>query len=184
MLNDIRIQAVDVDSSKPELIPFKNGLFDAGQNRLLQFSPDAIVTNMIPWEYSPAAASDLVDSVLDRLSCGDSEVRKLLEEVAGACLYKSNTLGGGKAVILIGDKRNGKSTFIEMLETMLGEANVSNLDFKELDEKFSTAMRFGKLANRGDDISDSYKEDVAIWSFQRTAFLESMILRVQRCAGC
>lgn len=163
VLNYIRIQAVDVDSSKPELIPFKNGLFDAGQNRLLQFSPDAIVTNMIPWDYSPAAASDLVDSVLDRLSCGDSEVRKLLEEVAGACLYKSNTLGGGKAFILIGDKRNGKSTFIEMLETMLGEANVSNLDFKELDEKFSTAMLFGKLANLGDDISDSYKEDVAIF---------------------
>lgn len=163
VLNYIRIQATDVESSKPELIPFKNGLFDITQGQLLQFSPDAIVTNMIPWDYSPAAKSTLVDSVLDRLSCSDSEIRKLLEEVAGMCLYKSNTLGGGKAVILVGDKSNGKSTFIGMLETMLGEANVSNLDFKELDGKFSTAMLFGKLANLGDDISDSYKEDVAIF---------------------
>lgn len=46
---------------------------------------------------------------------------------------------------------------------MLGADNVSNLDFKELDGKFSTAMLFGKLANLGDDISDSYKEDVAIF---------------------
>ena len=96
-------------------------------------------------------------------SCGDAEIRALLEEVGGMCLYRDNTIGGGKAVILTGDKSNGKSTFISMLQAMLGADNVSNLDFKELDGKFSTAMLFGKLANLGDDISDSYKEDVAIF---------------------
>lgn len=118
---------------------------------------------MIPWEYSPEITSELVDTVLDRLSCGDSDIRALLEEVGGMCLYRDNTIGGGKAVILTGDKSNGKSTFISMLQAMLGADNVSNLDFKELDGKFSTAMLFGKLANLGDDISDSYKEDVAIF---------------------
>ena len=103
----------------------------------------------------------MVDDVLDRLSCGDPEIRALLEEVGGMCLYRDNTIGGGKAVILVGEKSNGKSTFIFMLQSMLGDSNVSNLDFKDLDSKFSTVMLFGKLANLGDDISDSYKEDVA-----------------------
>mgnify|MGYP001033328607 CR=1 FL=1 len=161
VLNYIRIQAAEAKSSKPELIPFKNGLFDVEHAELLPFSPDLVVTNMIPWEYHPEAVSELVDTVLDRLSCGDAEIRALLEEVGGVCLYRDNTIGGGKAVILTGDKSNGKSTFISMLQAMLGADNVSNLDFKELDGKFSTAMLFGKLANLGDDISDSYKEDVA-----------------------
>ena len=163
VLNYIRIQAAEIQNSKPELIPFKNGLFDVEHAELLPFSPDLVVTNLIPWEYSPEAASELVDTVLDRLSCGDAEIRALLEEVGGMCLYRDNTIGGGKAVILTGDKSNGKSTFISMLQAMLGADNVSNLDFKELDGKFSTAMLFGKLANLGDDISDSYKEDVAIF---------------------
>ncbi len=163
VLNYIRIQAEETKNSNPELIPFKNGVFDIEHAELLPFNPDLVVTNMIPWEYSPTTTSELVDTVLDRLSCGDSEIRTLLEEVGGMCLYRDNTLGGGKAVILTGDKSNGKSTFISMLQAMLGDDNVSNLDFKELDGKFSTAMLFGKLANLGDDISDSYKEDVAIF---------------------
>jgi len=163
VLNYIRIQAAETQNSKPELIPFKNGLFDVEHTELLPFTPDLVVTNMIPWEYSSEITSELVDTVLDRLSCGDSDIRALLEEVGGMCLYRDNTIGGGKAVILTGDKSNGKSTFISMLQAMLGADNVSNLDFKELDGKFSTAMLFGKLANLGDDISDSYKEDVAIF---------------------
>ena len=99
-----------------------------------------------------------MDNVLNRLSCNDAEIRALLEEVAGACLYRDNKLGGGKAVILVGDKSNGKSTYIEMLHAMLGDKNISTLDFKELDDRFSTAMLFGKLANLGDDISDSFKD--------------------------
>ena len=161
VLDYIRIKANDSQAASPLLIAFKNGLFNVERNELLDFSPEQVVTNLIPWEYNPGAACPLVDDVLDRLSCGDPEIRALLEEVGGMCLYRDNTIGGGKAVILVGEKSNGKSTFIFMLQSMLGDSNVSNLDFKDLDSKFSTVMLFGKLANLGDDISDSYKEDVA-----------------------
>ncbi len=161
VLDYIRIKANDSQAASPLLIAFKNGLFNVERNELLDFSPEQVVTNLIPWEYNPGAVCPLVDDVLDRLSCGDPEIRALLEEVGGMCLYRDNTIGGGKAVILVGEKSNGKSTFIFMLQSMLGDSNVSNLDFKDLDSKFSTVMLFGKLANLGDDISDSYKEDVA-----------------------
>ena len=154
------------DNTKPEdahLIAFKNGLYNIIDGSFAGFTPEHIITNKIPWDYTPDATCPLVDNVLNRLSCNDAEIRALLEEVAGACLYRDNKLGGGKAVILVGDKSNGKSTYIEMLHAMLGDKNISTLDFKELDDRFSTAMLFGKLANLGDDISDSFKEDVAIF---------------------
>lgn len=75
---------------------------------LEQFSPQHVITNKIPWNYNPDAKSDLVDSMLDRLSCNDKDIRYSLEEVAGACLYRSAAIGGGMAAILVGDKHNGK----------------------------------------------------------------------------
>ena len=62
----------------------------------------------------------------------------------------------GKAFILIGDKSNGKSTFLHVVKAMLGDANIASLDLKELGDRFKTAELFGKLANLGDDIGDEF----------------------------
>lgn len=144
------------------LIAFKNGVYNLNTDSLEQFSPQYIITNKIPWNYNPDAESDLVDSVLDKLSCGDADIRYSLEEVAGACLYRSAAIGGGMAAILVGDKSNGKTTYIHMVESMLGKDNYSALDLKELGDRFSTIMMFGKLANIGDDISNGYIADTSV----------------------
>ena len=145
------------------LIAFKNGIYNLNTDSLEQFSPQHIITNKIPWNYNPNAKSELVDNVLDKLSCGDSEIRYSLEEVAGACLYRSAALGGGMAAILVGDRHNGKSTYIGMVKSMLGVANYSALDIKELGDRFSTIMLYGKTANIGDDISSQYIQDASIF---------------------
>jgi putative DNA primase/helicase len=74
-------------------------------------------------------------------------------------MFRRNELG--KAFILTGSGSNGKSTFLNMLKTMLGRRNVSALDLKKLNDRFSTVMIFGKLANIGDDISDEFITDAA-----------------------
>jgi putative DNA primase/helicase len=145
------------------LIAFKNGVYNLQTDSLEQFSPQHLITNKIPWNYNPDAKSDLVDSVLDKLSCGDQEIRYSLEEVAGACLYRSAALGGGMAAILVGDKSNGKSTYLHMVEDMLGKNNYSAADLGALGDRFTTITLYGKLANIGDDISDGYIADASIF---------------------
>ena len=144
------------------LFAFKNGIYDISTDSMQPFNPQYIITNKIPWSYNPDAKSDLVDSVLDRLSCGDADIKELLKEVAGACLYRSAAIGGGKAAILVGDKSNGKSTFLHMVQTMLGKDNYSAIDLGDLKDRFSTIMLYGKLANIGDDISNEYISDTSI----------------------
>lgn len=144
------------------LIAFKNGIYNLSTNQLEKFNPQYIITNKIPWNYNPNAKSELVDSVLNKLACGEKEIRYVLEEVAGSCLYRSAAIGGGKAAILVGDKYNGKSTLIHMIQTMLGKDNYSALDPKQISDRFSTIMLYGKLANIGDDISADYIGDVSI----------------------
>lgn len=77
------------------------------------------------------------------------------------CMYRRNELG--KAFILIGDKSNGKSTFLHVVKNLLGDQNIASLDLKELGDRFKTAELFGKLANIGDDIGDEFIANASVF---------------------
>lgn len=151
----------EAKTTNPNVIAFTNGLYNIKDGSFRDFTPDVVITNKIPWPYNPAAYSELLDHTLDRLSCNDPEVRALLEEMVGYCLYRRNELG--KAFILIGDKSNGKSTFLHVVKNMLGDSNIASLDLKELGDRFKTAELFGKLANIGDDIGDEFIANASVF---------------------
>lgn len=151
----------EAKTTNPNVIAFTNGLYNIKDGLFRDFTPDVVITNKIPWPYNPAAYSELLDHTLDRLACNDPEVRALLEEMVGYCLYRRNELG--KAFILIGDKSNGKSTFLHVVKNMLGDSNIASLDLKELGDRFKTAELFGKLANIGDDIGDEFIANASVF---------------------
>ena len=143
------------------LIAFENGLYNIVDDSFVEFTPEHIITNKIRWKYNPEAYSELADKTLNKIACNDPQIRALLEEAIGYCFYRRNELG--KAFILTGDKSNGKSTFLSMVQYLLGVENISSLDLKELGDRFKTAEMFGKLANIGDDIGDEFIANPAIF---------------------
>ena len=163
VLSQLDLICEDMNSSSFELIAFRTGVLNVSTGELLPFNPMYIITNKIPWDYNPNAYDELVDLTLNKICCNDAEIRSLLEEMIGACFYRSNTLAGGKAFILTGEGANGKSTFLNMLKAALGKDNYSSLDMKELNDRFSTVRMFKKLANIGDDISDEFNSDVSVF---------------------
>ena len=146
-------------AASANLIAFRNGLFNIHDDSFVPFTPEQVITNKINWDYNPNAYYEDTDQVLNNIACNEPEIRMLLEEMVGYCLYRRNELG--KAFILTGTGSNGKSTFLNMLKTMLGKRNTSVLDLKKLGDRFSTVMMFGKMANIGDDISDEFVTDAA-----------------------
>jgi len=146
-------------STSANMIAFRNGIYNITTDEFFQFSPEYVITNKIDWDYNPHAYYESTDEVLNNIACKDKEIRMLLEELIGYCMYRRNELG--KAFILTGSGSNGKSTYLNLLKTMLGKRNVSVLDLKKLNDRFSTVMLFGKLANIGDDISDEFITDAA-----------------------
>ncbi|MBR5296821.1 MAG: hypothetical protein IKU29_03015 [Parabacteroides sp.] len=143
------------------LIAFNNGVLNITNDSFTDFSPEYIITNKIPHNYNPDAESELLDRVMNKLSCEDENVYELLYQAIGYCFYRRNELR--KSFFLLGEKRNGKSTFLDMVSTMLGEDNTSNLDLCEIGDRFRTAELTGKLANIGDDINDEWVSNTAIF---------------------
>lgn len=154
-----------VEPADARYIAFRNGIYDVVGDSLQEFSPNIIVTNKIPWDYNSSAFNELTETTLNKLACGDPAIRALLEECVGYCFYRGAELG--KAFILIGDKNNGKSTFLDLIKAVLGVENISALDLKELGDRFSTSMMFGKLANIGDDISDDFMQGAQVAIFKK-----------------
>lgn len=151
--------------SEANLIAFNNGIYDLVTGELKPFSTDIVITNKIPWDYNPDAYFELADKTLNKLACDDAAIRALLEECIGYCFYRRNELG--KAFILTGDKNNGKSTFLGIVKTILGDKNISALDLKELGDRFNTSMMFGKMANIGDDIGDDFLQGSQVSIFKK-----------------
>lgn len=149
------------EMSSAEYIAFRNGIYNITTENLQPFTPDIVILNKIDWNYNADAYDANVDKLLTRLACGDRAVRDLLCEVIGYCFYRRNELR--KAFILIGEKQNGKSTYLKLINYLLGKDNVTNLDLAELAQRFKPAELFGKLANIGDDIGDDFIQNPAIF---------------------
>ncbi len=155
----------DEPTADAKLIAFQNGVYDITTDTLTAFSPDVVITNQIPWDYNPTAYSELADVTLNKMACQDPEIRQLLNECIGYCFYRRNELS--VSLFLTGEKANGKSTFLQMLQDVLGVRNTSNLGLDELDERFAPVTMFGKLANIGDDISDDFLHGRSIAHFKK-----------------
>lgn len=170
----LRIESPEKEQSSRRYILFKNGVYDLVSKRLLPHSPDFIISNQIPWDYNPNAYSELVDKTLDKLACGDKEIRTLLEECIGYCFYRDSKLG--KCFVFTGEKNNGKSTFLFMLNNLLGDDNYCSVDLTNLARELDIASLASKLANIKDDISDGYMEGLNVSLFKQ-------VVTGNRCRG-
>lgn len=92
----------NTEQSNASYIAFKNGVYNIETEKFMPFSPDIIVVNKIDHNYNADAYCEIVDKVLNKMSCNDKGIRALLEEVVGYTFYRRNELR--KAFILIGDK--------------------------------------------------------------------------------
>lgn len=143
-----------------QYIAFRNGIYDLDTGIMEPYTASKIITNKIDHDFIPNSYHKLADDSLNKFACGDKNIRKLLEEIIGYSMFRRNELR--KFFFFLGEASNGKSTFLSMLKTMLGESNISALDLKELNDRFRTAEMYGKLVNIGDDVDDDYIRNTAV----------------------
>ena len=161
VLRYLEIICEEKEKNTSGLIAFKNGIYNISTDEMLDFNPKYIITNKIPWNYNPNVYSDLMDNTLNEFACNDTGTRILIDELIGYILFDKNELG--KSFIIIGDKANGKSTFLKLLIHMVGKNNCSALSLDDIvKSRFRVYQVAGKLLNVGDDIGNGYIPEAEI----------------------
>lgn len=161
VLRYLEIICEEKEKNTSGLIAFKNGIYNIATDEMLDFNPKYIITNKIPWNYNPNVYSELMDNTLNEFACNDTGTRILIDELIGYILFDKNELG--KSFIIIGDKANGKSTFLKILIHMVGKNNCSALSLDDIvKSRFRVYQVAGKLLNVGDDIGNGYIPEAEI----------------------
>jgi P4 family phage/plasmid primase-like protien len=141
-----------------DLMNFTNGLLDWRAGELRPHSPDVPSTVQLAVEYDPDAQCPAFEAFVRQVVPED--VVPTIWELIGYLMYSGNPLH--KAVMLTGQGRNGKGTFLRVLESVLGSRNVTSVSLHDLvNTRFTTASLFGKLANIAGDIDATYMENTA-----------------------
>ena len=130
-------------------------------DEMLEFSPELFLQHKITAKFDKNAYDENVDKFLDSITLNDKELRNLIEEMVGYCLYRNTRYQ--KCFILSGGGSNGKSTLLDMISAFLGTNNTSALSLKNLQDKFKIAQIKDKLANINDDVSNERITDTELF---------------------
>jgi P4 family phage/plasmid primase-like protien len=121
-----------------------NGLLNVTTRRLSPHSADFLSPVQLPVNFDPDARCPAWDKFIAHVFPGDSEA--IAWEIPAWLMTPDTSIQ--KAVLLIGDGANGKSTYLRAVLAFLGRQNAAALSLHRMEnDRFSVARLLGKLAN-------------------------------------
>ncbi len=147
-----------------ELICMENGMLDMsdiknGEIELKEHNKEYYATYQLPFSFYDNDERKC-DTWLRFLSESivTPEVIMQAQEFAGYCLTKETRYG--KALILLGPGSDGKSTFINVIEQLVGKRNSASVALKDLEDQFYRSNIYNKMLCTSTEISKSYFDSV------------------------
>ena len=150
LVADFAARAPHITDEQPtRFINTANGLLDWRTLTLHDHSPDVATTYQLSTKWKPDATCPLVDEWLAKV-CPDDAI-DLAWEIIGTAIYAGQPFH--KAVLLLGPGRNGKGTFLRLVQKLIGKQHYSAVTLQALGEnRFMAAQLFGKVANISGDL--------------------------------
>ena len=118
-------------------LTLQNGLFDLNTFKLVSHDPNAFTTNLLPYDYDPAAKCPRFLKYLDEVFQGDTDTINCVQEAVGYAFYKS--IPKPALFCFIGGGGNGKSVFIDTLVNLFGTENASSVSLNLLSKRILSA---------------------------------------------
>ncbi|MDD9147369.1 phage/plasmid primase, P4 family [Sporolactobacillus sp. CQH2019] len=131
------------------IINVNNGLLNYQTGELKPHSPKRLSTIQLPVNYDPNADDPKMMAFIKSIVPDDAV--PVLLEFLGYCLMPNCRYQ--KALLCTGSGANGKSTFFNLIEKIIGRENISSVSLQDLDNnRFKVAQLYGKLINIFADI--------------------------------
>jgi putative DNA primase/helicase len=157
-ISDAHFEPVET-SGKTVLINLQNGTFEITANGLAirDFAASDFLTYQLPFDYDQNATAPLFRGYLDRV-LPEKELQNILAEFTGYVFTKRLKLE--KALLLYGTGANGKSVYFDVMNALLGKANITNFSLSDLLQEHNRALIANKLLNYGSEINAGTTRDV------------------------
>lgn len=141
-------------------IPVLNGVLNLKTKKLSEFNPKKIFFNKVQATYNPKATCPGIIKHFEDILKDKNDV-KVMFEIFGFLLYKDYFVE--KAIMFVGDGRNGKGKTIDLMKRFLGTENCCSVPLTSLsDGGFRVWDLFGKMANLAGDLSSGALKDTAM----------------------
>lgn len=141
-----------------KLLCVKNGVLDLETRELHDHSPDYYFRSRLPVDYDPDAECPNIKGFMEEITAREAD-RKTMYEMVGNTLWPN--YDHASFMVLFGEGSNGKSTFFELVEELIGSDNVSGWGLKDLEEnRFATADLVDKMANIAPDLEGKKINDL------------------------
>lgn len=152
-----------------DYVNFRNGMLKWRTGELLPHDPSFLSTVQIPHNWNAEAECPKFDEWLDQRLLGSGVT--LAWELIATTLYSGNPIQ--RAGLLYGVGRSGKSTFLELIQGLIGDRNCAALSPQDMTKTvFATHSLLGKQANIVTDIDPTKIAETAI--FKRVVTSESI----------
>lgn len=150
----------EIDLYAKDLINVKNGMLNWRTKQLLPHDPKYLSTIQIPIAWDPGVKSEVLDKFFKTILPEDAI--HLIEEYVGHMMIPDTSMT--KCLVLVGEGGNGKSTFLELVEYLIGDKNISYCSLQSLtEERFLASVLIGKLANCYDELESKALENTGIF---------------------
>lgn len=134
---------VDSWNAEKSLIPFRNGVLNVNTRELIPHAPELMFNWRLPYDYDPLAQCPTILEVIGNISGGDRLTARVLLSFLAAVVYGRSDLQ--KYLELIGKPGAGKSTFIKIAQSLVGDENAISTGIRQLTEnRFETSRLYGK----------------------------------------
>jgi len=141
---------------KGDFFNVRNGLYQLSTGVLKEHTPDFVSLVQSPVAYDPDAMAPTWMKCLDMWMTGPEKEEKteILQQFAGYLLTSS--MAHAKALFLVGDGGNGKSTFADTIGMVIGDQGTSRIDLEDLYSMFGLKGLIGKRLNIIEEVGGNY----------------------------
>lgn len=164
--NDMFVDEKFINANE-DIINFKDGIFNIKTKELLPHSPKYLTTVQIPTNYKDIESSDencpVFDGYIQTLCNYDTDTIEVLMQIIGLSLSNVYGFRTKKSLFLVGKGDSGKSQIKKLVETFLGDKNISSIDLEELNKPFGKSSLYGKRLVGCNDMSYQRVADMSIF---------------------
>lgn len=153
------LKDTDELNKNPNILNVKNGLLDINTMELKPHTKDYLTTIQLNVTYNPdKKCPNFLKFIKQAL---DEETVLIAQEIMGYML--TPLTDAQKSFVLVGKARTGKSTFLRVVESILQKENIAHVSWQALEDKFTPAELYGKLANIFADLPNKPLEDAGFF---------------------